>query len=59
MIENVYKSKRKLITCDNCGDGFEADSWDEGQETMKQEGWKTKRKDGEWVHYCKECGGDI
>lgn len=59
MIEDIYKktSQQKQVTCDNCGEGFEADSWEDAQDKMKQSGWKTKRVDDEWVHYCEECAG--
>ena len=57
MIENV--KGKKAVTCDNCGDGFKADTWEEAQDTLKSEGWKTKREYGEWRHYCPECKGEI
>ena len=46
MIENIYKNTKKQVTCDNCGDGFEADSWEDAKEKMKQDGWKTKVENG-------------
>jgi len=55
MIENIYDKTKKQVTCDNCGEGFEADSWTNAQAEMKQQGWKTKRVDDEWVHYCEDC----
>lgn len=54
MIENIY-GKQKQVTCDKCGDGFEAESWEEARGIMKQDGWKTKRINGEWQHFCAEC----
>lgn len=55
MIENIYKNTKKQVTCDNCGEGFEADSWEDAKEKMKQDGWKTKVENGHWTHYCGEC----
>lgn len=54
MIESIFKNKKQVV-CDNCGEGFECDSWEEAQEEMKSQGWKTKKLNGEWVNYCKEC----
>lgn len=36
MIENIYKGK-KLLTCDNCGEGQECDSWAEAIDFMNGE----------------------
>ena len=54
MIEKIYKNKYMVI-CDNCGDGYECDSWADAMEFMLEEGWKKKLVDGEWKHYCSEC----
>ncbi len=54
MIEKIYKNKYMVI-CDNCGDGYECDSWADAMEFMLEEGWKKKLFDGEWKHYCPEC----
>ena len=54
MIENIY-GKQKQITCDSCGDGFEVETWEEAQGMMNELGWRKKRVDGEWKHYCPEC----
>lgn len=54
MIENIF-GKRKQVICDNCGDGFEAESWEDAQSKMKLDGWATRKKDGVWVNYCGEC----
>ena len=55
MIENIYKNTKKLVTCDNCGDGFEAESWEEAQEVMKRDGWKKKKVGDIYEYYCPEC----
>ena len=39
------------VTCDNCLDGFQADTRAEAVQKMKDDGWWTYR--GE--HYCPEC----
>ena len=54
MIEKIYKNKY-MVTCDNCGEGQEFDSWADVLEFMVEEGWKKKLVDGEWEHYCPEC----
>ena len=55
-IEPIYgKYGAKMVTCDNCGTGFEADNWDVARAQMKDEGWRTRRVDGEWAHFCDEC----
>ena len=54
MILTIYKNK-KQCECDNCGQGFECDSFAEAMEIMKEEGW-AKRVEGEnWSHYCPDC----
>ena len=55
MIEKTYKNKRMVI-CDNCGTGQECDNWAEAIDFMNEEGWKKKLVDGEWKHFCPECG---
>ena len=54
MIEKIYKNKY-MVTCDNCRDGQEFDSWVEVIEFMVEEGWINKWVGGEWEHYCQEC----
>ena len=59
-IENIYGKKRydlnaKAVTCDNCGNGFEAESWEDAQDQMKQEGWVTRKAQDKWLHYCGDC----
>lgn len=54
MVESIF-GKKKQVVCDNCGDGFEAESWEEAQATMKELGWQTKRVNGLWVNYCETC----
>ena len=54
MIEKIYKNKYMVI-CDNCGDGYECDSWSDVMDFMNYEGWKKRLVDGEFKHYCLEC----
>ena len=54
MIEKIYKNKY-MVTCDNCGEGQEFDSWVDVIEFMVEEGWRKKLVGGEWEHYCSEC----
>lgn len=56
MIEDIYGHYgRKMVTCDNCMDGFESESYRDAQERMSEDGWVTKRINGEWKHYHAEC----
>ena len=57
MIEKIYKNNY-MLTCDNCGEGEEFDSWADVLDFMVEEGWRKKLVDGEWVHYCSECQED-
>lgn len=55
MIEKLYgRSGKKMVTCDNCGDGFEADSEDEAMTRMQDDGWTTRGR----KHYCEDCSHD-
>lgn len=46
-------------SCDVCGEGEtrEADSWRELMDGLKEDGWKTKKINDEWVNFCPECKG--
>lgn len=55
MIQSIYRRGQKQVTCDNCGDGFEAESFDDARSEMKETGWVTRNVDGKVVHYCPEC----
>ena len=48
----VYK-----LICDDCLQIVELDSWKESLKYAKDNGWKTEKLDGEWVHLCTECRG--
>lgn len=55
MIEKIGRYGRGVI-CDNCGDGFEADSIEEAKDRMKEDGWRVVKERGGVKHYCPECG---
>lgn len=55
MIKPIYGKRQKEVTCDNCGTGFEAEDFDAAKEIMRDEGWKTKKVDGAFCHYCPDC----
>jgi len=55
-VTDLYgKYGAKQITCDNCGDGFEAEDWEEAQCVMKEAGWKSRVIEGKRQHYCPDC----
>lgn len=47
------------ITCDVCGDGFgetySADDFDVMIKDAKEAGWKFRKEEGVWSHYCPAC----
>ena len=60
MIDDIYgRHKAKQVTCDNCGDGFEAESFDQALEVMKQNGWRKMKVEGVFVHLCPDCEDEI
>lgn len=55
-IDNLYhKYGAKQVVCDNCGDGFEAEDWDDAQKRMRADGWGRKNVDGHFQHFCPDC----
>jgi len=54
MIETIYGSRKQVI-CDNCGDGFEADDFEDARAIMWQAGWQTVRLGDMWMNYCPQC----
>ena len=54
MVIRIYKNKHQA-SCDNCGEGFECETWDEVLERMRDDGWRKKLIDGEWNHFCRDC----
>jgi hypothetical protein len=50
------------VSCDtpNCNstEVYDVDNeWDELLSQMKQNGWVSRYKNGEWFHYCPDCTG--
>lgn len=45
------------LTCDNCGQVFdeEFDSFDEAVDAKVDNGWKSKKRHGNWEDWCPEC----
>ena len=45
------------VVCDNCGeeipDGFSG--FDEAVEAKKDEGWKSRKVNGQWEDWCYDC----
>ena len=54
MIDRIYGNKFQL-TCNNCGNGDEFDSWAEVLDFLKTEDWITKIVNKEYYHYCSDC----
>lgn len=55
MIERIDSSY--YLTCDICGEehSVEFDCWDDAVEAKKEDGWKSKRINGEWNDVCPDC----
>lgn len=54
MIDKQY-GKLSLV-CDNCGEGEKGFESHSGlMSYIKDEGWKIKRIDNEWGHFCPMC----
>ena len=52
-IEKIYKNKY-MVTCDNCEEGTELNTWDECLEYMRDNDWKRKLVNGQFENYCPE-----
>lgn len=57
---------RNLVTydfhCDGCSVGaacFDADTTQEAVSKAKEAGWKVRKLDDEWHHFCPDCGSDL
>lgn len=63
MIETIYtdngQNKRLEISCDNCGESFVADTFEDAIMEMKAMGWLNEKEsiDGkdEWFQACPDC----
>ena len=59
MIDRCYGDY--YVTCDACGkelDGVFSD-FDEARDSMKTNGWRTRRIGDDWFHYCPECAPEM
>ena len=45
------------LTCDICGDEYPETFFDfyDAVEAKKENGWKSRKTDGEWVDVCSAC----
>ena len=53
MIDKLYGGY--IVTCDSCGEGFEAATWSEVMGVMRDDGWRKKLVNGTWELYCPDC----
>jgi len=58
MIENIYGGK-KLVTCDNCDEAFEAEDFEDARAIMKEEGWRSVKIGDVWQNYCLNCREEL
>lgn len=57
MIERRYFGGPIDVHCDTCPAGLETGTKDfsEARVTMREEGWKARRIDDQWLHFCPDC----
>jgi len=54
MIDKTYG--KYDLECDSCGESeVNMDSFDDALNYAKENGWKIKKINGEWKHYCPDC----
>lgn len=48
-----------VFECDACNETLETktSNFSAAMNLLHHEGWKARREDGEWVHYCDKCIG--
>ena len=46
-----------IFECDACGDTLETmqADWSAAWNMAKRDGWRSKKHDGVWEHYCNNC----
>lgn len=49
------KDGRYSLTCDRCGDGVSAESWDEAKAIKALYGWRSVKMNGHWQDVCDRC----
>jgi hypothetical protein len=56
----VDRQKGNIIfECDACNETLETNTsnWDAAMNMLRHGGWKARKEDEEWVHYCDKCVG--
>lgn len=54
MIDKLYDQYEMI--CDICDDtGIPCDTFNECRHVMRDQGWRTKKVDGEWMDMCPSC----
>ena len=45
------------VECDQCGGlaEYTVDNWSELMQEMGNDGWVSRKKGEEWLHYCEDC----
>lgn len=57
----IRRERGELIAeCDNCGESSDCyfrggDDWHEFIAELKEKGWRIRKDDDEWKHYCPDC----
>lgn len=55
---SIYKVANELICeCDGCGQEHCGGTleWSEFIQDLKDSGWKIRKEEDEWQHYCDDC----
>lgn len=46
-----------VFECDSCGEAIDSGrDWDEALADVKEQGWQFRLSNGEWNHFCSDCG---
>lgn len=43
------------LVCDTCEAAQVFDEWDEAVDYAKENGWRIRKRNGEWEHTCPDC----
>lgn len=58
MIDKIYDSYEMI--CDVCGDiGEPCDTWNDVRHSIKRQGWRTTKVDGDWMDLCPTCYAEL
>ena len=49
------------VICDKCWKvaRYDKDEWEVFLQDLKDDGWKKRRINGAWKHYCPKCGKTV